>query len=143
MKICTKCKTEKEYSEFRVRGNGYNSWCKECQRKDTRSRYQPKPKKKKVTKSKEEIKLAAKKRMLKHRYNITYEEYTQMYDNHNKRCAICKTKKKLGGHSGLYVDHNHETNEVRGLLCTKCNSAIGKLKENKEILLEVIKYLKL
>jgi DNA-directed RNA polymerase subunit RPC12/RpoP len=66
-----------------------------------------------------------------------------MYDNQNGKCAICKKDYQLGGSKGLFVDHDHETKEVRGLLCRKCNSAIGQLEECKEILIEAIRYLKL
>ena len=141
MKKCTKCNEPKEESNFRVRGNGYHSWCKECESKASNSRYTPKERKSKVLKSNEEVKVAAKRRMLKYRYNITLEEYEEMYIKQNKKCAICKDNYELGGHKGLFVDHDHETMKVRGLLCRKCNSAIGQLNESRDILIEAVKYL--
>ena len=141
MKKCTKCETEKEITEFRPRGNSLFSWCNECEKIASKARYTPRDKKPIIVKSKEEIALAAKVRMLKHRYNLTLEEYEMMYINQNGKCAICKVGYELGGTKGLFVDHDHETMEVRGLLCRKCNSAIGQLNECKNILSEAIKYL--
>lgn len=42
----------------------------------------------------------------------------------------------------LYIDHCHKTNQVRGLLCFSCNSALGHFKDNVESLKKAIKYLK-
>lgn len=86
-------------------------------------------------------KLNALKRMLKNRYGIAYETYTQMYENQKGRCGICKSHLSLGGYSGLYVDHNHITGKVRGLLCPCCNSALGKFKESETIMQNAIDYL--
>lgn len=51
-------------------------------------------------------------------------------------CQICKRKDKI------YLDHCHHTNSVRGFLCQCCNSAIGGFKDNRELLLSAITYLK-
>ena len=79
--------------------------------------------------------------MLKYRYNLTYDEYKDIYNNQKGKCAICGTEKILGTKKGLLVDHDHNTNKIRGLLCTDCNSGIGKLKENIQILQNSITYL--
>lgn len=142
---CTKCGELKNETQFRPRPKlkrGYNSWCRECENLETRKKYKPKPKKV-VIKDNEYTKLNNLKRMLKHRYNLEYSDYLLMYEQQNKCCAICNEPKELGGHKGLQVDHSHETNEVRGLLCRNCNVAIGYLKENKEIILNIINYLNL
>ncbi len=85
--------------------------------------------------------LKAKSRMLKHRYGISIEDYNIMYENQNGACGICNEQRHLGTDNGLYVDHNHKTGAVRGLLCPNCNAAIGKLKESQELLLSAIQYL--
>lgn len=89
----------------------------------------------------EEIKVQAKGRMLKHRYNLSLEEYTELYNIQNKKCAICKNNLHLGTKNGLYVDHDHNTNEVRGLLCPNCNTGLGKFKDSETILQNAIDYL--
>lgn len=53
------------------------------------------------------------------------------------RCAICNKEMKQ-----VNVDHCHKTQEVRGLLCTACNTGIGKLKDDISVLESAIKYLK-
>lgn len=62
------------------------------------------------------------------RYGITKEEYDRMYEMQDGDCLIC------GEREGTCVDHNHETGEVRGLLCSQCNTAIGQLKDNPDIM---------
>lgn len=140
---CTKCKCDKDESEFRERpklNRGYHSWCKECESIANKARYVPTIKTERII-DEEKLKLEAKKRMLKHRYNLTYEDYVKMYEDQNKTCPICEKKFELGGRKGLYVDHCHTTNNVRGLLCTNCNSGIGKLGEDIRIFENAIKYL--
>jgi hypothetical protein len=72
----------------------------------------------------------------KERYGISLVEYQAMLDKQKNRCAICDIEEKL------VVDHNHKTNEVRGLLCHGCNCAIGLLKDDSTILQNAITYLK-
>lgn len=83
----------------------------------------------------------AKVRQLKYRYDLGYDEYTELYETQNHRCAICNRRFSLGGRKGLYVDHNHKTGKVRGLLCPACNSALGKFQDSVDILTKAIEYL--
>jgi hypothetical protein len=72
--------------------------------------------------------------------NMTYEKYLIMQQEQNNCCAICGVHRTFFKRE-LDVDHNHETGEVRGLLCTPCNSGIGKLKDSINMLEKAIKYL--
>ncbi len=67
-------------------------------------------------------------------YRITREEYLALVEKQGDRCAICLTTSKgswKGKPNDLWgVDHSHLTGKVRGLLCFKCNTAIGLLGEN-------------
>ena len=74
---------------------------------------------------------------LKRTFGITLDEYNVLFYQQNGKCAICKNESKRT----LCVDHNHETGEIRGLLCEGCNRGIGFLKESTEILQNAIKYL--
>ena len=68
------------------------------------------------------------------RYNITEEQYQQMLILQNVKCLICGKEHKDTS-KGLHIDHDHETNLIRGLLCSKCNTALGwyeKYKSNIE-----------
>lgn len=73
---------------------------------------------------------------LKSRYNINLNIYTEMYTRQNGKCDICKNS-----FDNLVVDHCHASTNVRGLLCNSCNSGIGFLKDNIEILNNAINYL--
>jgi hypothetical protein len=75
--------------------------------------------------------------VLKSRYGITMEEYYQMLETQNNKCAVCDNKAT----KTLDVDHDHETGRVRGLLCNNCNRGIGHLKDNPDILRRAISYL--
>lgn len=79
---------------------------------------------------------------LKNHFNMTLDDYDEMYRNQSGCCAICGTHQSELGRT-LCVDHNHITGEIRGLLCNDCNTAIGKLKtdEGIELLQKAIKYL--
>ena len=82
-------------------------------------------------------------------YNVTREQYEEMFKSQDGRCAICGNPPKEGG-KGLHVDHDHGCCPggkscgkcVRGLLCSSCNTAIGLLKDNPELLTAAIDYLK-
>lgn len=74
---------------------------------------------------------------LKFNYGIDIVEYERLFDLQGGVCAICN----LGVMGNLSVDHDHETGEVRGLLCDKCNEGIGCLKEDPGILLKAVEYL--
>jgi len=74
------------------------------------------------------------------KYGITEQGYNNMFAGQDGSCAICGTHQS-GLKEPLHVDHNHVTGEVRGLLCKSCNTGIGLLKENEEILRKAIDYL--
>ena len=74
----------------------------------------------------------------KERYGITEEQYTEMYNSQNGKCAICG-KEETATHNTsnkvlkLAVDHCHTTGKVRELLCQKCNRGIGKFDEDPDL----------
>ena len=63
-------------------------------------------------------------------------DYDSMLLAQESKCLICQEEKLL------VVDHCHTEGTVRGLLCHSCNTALGKFKDNVEILERAIKYLK-
>ena len=77
---------------------------------------------------------------LKHRYNLTLDHYNQLLYEQGFKCKICeKSVRDVDG--PLAVDHDHNTGEIRGLLCSGCNTGIGLLKEDPTILAKAIIYL--
>lgn len=86
-------------------------------------------------------------RTLKHQYGITLEEYNKMLEKQQGVCVICKESEKIidkftGKAKRLAVDHCHKTNIVRGLLCQPCNTALGKFKDNPEIIERAANYVR-
>lgn len=61
----------------------------------------------------------------RHRYGITVEDYNRMFAEQGGRCGICGSDKS--GRNGYHfaVDHCHNTGQVRGLLCIRCNASLG------------------
>lgn len=57
------------------------------------------------------------------------------------RCAICRRTEEETKRM-FHADHNHETGKLRGLLCSDCNTGIGLLRENEEVLTAAIEYLR-
>ena len=72
---------------------------------------------------------------LKYKYGITIDDYEVMLSKQDGKCEICKDEAKL------VVDHNHTTSEVRALLCPMCNLAVGHIRENSTVALNMALYL--
>lgn len=76
---------------------------------------------------------------LKRYFGITIDEYNQLFDTQDGKCAICSNPTEKD--KNLSIDHNHITGKTRGLLCSKCNFALGLVNEDISILQNMIKYL--
>jgi hypothetical protein len=68
---------------------------------------------------------------IKYNYNLTEEEYEAL----PKACEVC------GNTENLCIDHDHITGKVRGVLCSRCNSALGLLGDSKEVILKLASYI--
>lgn len=69
------------------------------------------------------------------KYKISPDRYAQMWIDQDGDCAIC------GEHRELVVDHCHDTGRVRGLLCHRCNVALGWMNDQPENLRRAASYL--
>lgn len=115
-KRCTKCKDILDLTihNFSPSSNpsGWSSHCKPCrseQKTDPETNYY---------------------RHIKHKYGLTKERYQHMFKVQGGRCAICLDPAR----SRLYVDHCHDSGDVRGLLCHSCNTGLGAFKDDIHIL---------
>lgn len=76
------------------------------------------------------------------KYGLTKHDYEKLLAFQKGRCAICnRLPLEVSTRENLVVDHDHETNKVRGLLCHVCNAAIGLLQDRIDILLAAADYL--
>lgn len=77
------------------------------------------------------------------RYGITLAEMEVAFVNQDGRCPICQRELVLERHmsNSCHIDHDHNTGQVRGLLCGKCNRGIGLLSDNPNLLRAAADYL--
>lgn len=76
---------------------------------------------------------------MRQKYGISASDYYEMLDLQNGGCAICKTPPRDGRR--LDIDHCHDTGVIRGLLCNRCNQALGLLSSDVSRLVTAIEYL--
>jgi Autographiviridae endonuclease VII len=125
--------------------DGYKAYCKKCQVDYSRvhNRNNPVQSKAKrqrwIERNPEAHKKMCRKGSLKRLYNMTLEDYDRMFAEQGGLCKMCRLPETARKH--LHVDHCHETNVVRGLLCTTCNTGIGSLRHSVTLLGRGIKYL--
>ncbi len=74
-------------------------------------------------------------RRLKQKYNISPQQLEQLIISRGGKCWLCGEKKRL------FIDHNHVTGQVRGLLCPICNTLLGHLEKHPEMLGAIPTYL--
>lgn len=128
-KECPDCKMIKSKDEFYKipsRSDGLAQRCVECSRRAKRVEYV-------------KYKNKYKDNDLRKRYGITLEDYMTLIDLQDGLCAICRSPSDTN--FALCVDHNHQTGEVRGLLCNRCNRALGMFGDDINVLIEAIIYL--
>lgn len=129
LRKCGTCNQVKSIAYFGINkytSHGINTTCKTCRR--VRNRL---------------IKL-------KLYYNITADQLQDLFNLQEGLCAICHSKISLFARKTnnltipqAVIDHCHETDKIRGLLCNNCNRAIGLFQDNIQILISAAKYLKL
>jgi len=78
------------------------------------------------------------------KYGITPEEYLEMLNTQDGKCSICGNKEAgvlNNTLKRLAIDHDHETGQIRDLLCSKCNTALGLLNEDLDLIYKFINYI--
>ncbi len=76
---------------------------------------------------------------LKRKYGLTIEQYDGLLAEQGGGCAICSRKPRPD--ISLHVDHDHETGQVRGILCFRCNNALGDFDDDPPLLQQALGYL--
>ena len=91
--------------------------------------------------NREKRRLYNQKTNLKRYYGMTLADYESLLAAQGGKCAICEREQNCSLHKRLYVDHDHKTMTIRGLLCYRCNAALGQLGDCVEGLQKGINYL--
>lgn len=130
-KRCPTCKSVKPRSDYGVRRNGYSrAECRACELAAWKQWRRDNP---------EKVVRHQRRADLWLRFSITIEQYEQMRSAQEGVCAICK---KPPHRLNLDVDHDHATNTLRDLLCSRCNILLGGANDSIELLLKAAEYLK-
>jgi hypothetical protein len=123
MKTCSKCDETKPFEQFPRRNtkSGYRGVCKECRNNEKKKQYKPGQRR--------DLHLRA-------TYGITLEQFDRLLEDQHGKCANTECR-----NDATVVDHNHQTGEVRGLLCNGCNTAAGLAQDNPIVLRGLANYL--
>jgi hypothetical protein len=145
-KLCPNCKELLSVSAFNKsnRRDGFQTYCRACHNKMQRKKYAEDPAAKvkrqlRANRRKERDPFVARKAELKRLYGITFDDYIKMFIQQGEVCAICKNKCKTK--KMLSVDHDHKTGKIRGLLCNRCNAALGMLRDDPTIIKRALYYI--
>ena len=136
-KTCPKCGEHKSAAEFAVNLRGPRkgllvAYCKQCNLAQQAKRR---------AKDKTIYERVERNSKYKRQYGITVDDYNRMLTAQNDGCGICGVKTPGNRTKHFHVDHCHSTGKVRGLLCHKCNRALGLFDDNVDVLLQAAKYL--
>lgn len=153
-KSCSRCGQERTRDQFYAHpktADGLGAWCKPCYAATYKAE---KPERLARQKARREadlptaliyVRAANKKHYAKNRaailgkrYGVSAEQHTEMVRRAKGRCSICNEPPTK---QGLCVDHDHTTGAVRGLLCAKCNAALGQFNDDPARLASAIVYL--
>ena len=135
MKECTKCGQSKELVDFEKRKSspdGRTGVCKKCKAKGRQLNYIATPRVRYGS---------ARDAYLRRTYGITQVEEQALHADQLGCCKICGIEEKYTSGQKLCVDHDHDSGAVRGLLCSKCNAAIGLLQDSSEFTIKATTYL--
>ena len=168
MEIVMKCKTcGEEYEDLKLyfdkhktTRSGFNTECKICVSKRRKIHYINN--REKIIKDRKEYKIKNREKVLKCQrdysknnkekrrashirceYKVEEIYIQELMNIQSGCCEICGQSLVYPNSRRSYdIDHNHKTGEVRSLLCSKCNTAIGLLQEDITIAESIVKYLK-
>jgi hypothetical protein len=163
-KICNRCKQDLDITEFhkdRREKDGRRSYCKHCNRAYKKNTFEAMLIGNKQCSVCGEIKpiiefpknryskdgrgagckhcdyLRGKNSRYNKQYGISLDEYSVWYRKQGGKCSICERVQNI-----LVVDHHHKTGKVRGLLCSNCNTGIGLLQDDSNIMQKATNYIR-
>lgn len=162
MKPCRKCGNIKPLSEFHIareNKDGHRNECKDCWKKICKARYaqnrdeyiartqkwrEDNPEKyeewrrRNREENRERIAAVNRRAYLQRKYGLSPDDFEFLVVAQGGKCRICEAAEG----EKLHVDHHHDSGLVRGLLCGKCNKAIGLLDEDPQLFEAATSYLR-
>jgi len=154
---CKKCGELKPASEFyrsRTIKRGFDTYCKVCRQGICKAWEKANPEKVTAMRRRGYLKRekgnpVIRRRMKKYlrnynlfrKYGITKEEFDRLVFLQANRCALCDNEFTGVGYMKPAVDHDHETGAIRGLLCKRCNLALGQLGDTLAGVMRAVEYL--
>lgn len=115
-KVCSICNQEQPLEQFsanRRKADGYRNYCRACQQSAQQARL----------------------------YGITQAQKEEMLEAQGKVCAICGADSP--GKTRWHTDHCHDSLKVRGILCVRCNTALGLAKDDPTLLRTMAAYIEM
>jgi hypothetical protein len=137
-KVCAKCKKElplvcfSKHCRFK---DGLRTRCKECESEDAKER-----RRQALQEDYEGTREKERASNLQRMFKISIEFWKKKAEAQDNKCAICNKECITG--KRLAVDHDHETGEVRDLLCNNCNQGLGKFQDSPQLLEKAAEYLR-
>ena len=127
MRTCTKCGETKPETEYYKTGKGHkrHGSCKVCYKAN-------------VAKNKDPVRIRD--LSLQKAYGITSKDYSEILESQGGVCDSCKRPPPNQRKKFLAVDHDHQTGQVRGLLCDNCNRALGLLGDDAQTISNLLAY---
>jgi hypothetical protein len=129
--------------------DGLSGYCKQCEKKRASDWRSKNPNyKKRAAKTDAEWtknnKWRIRSKVVTRQYGLSPEDLKNLFDIQNGCCAICEKQFDKLPNTGTSpnIDHCHETNRVRGILCMNCNNALGKFEDNEQGILKALRYLR-
>jgi hypothetical protein len=151
-KRCTGCGEVKPIEQFGRRRDAMHrsrrSRCKSCENQVAREHYARErevilaglPERRRGRR--EALRLIERRSHFKRIYGLSFEQYDWLLLQQEGRCAICRSETPSGPGKRFVVDHDPGTGRVRGLLCSRCNTALGLLHDDIARLQAAIRYLR-
>ena len=118
-KRCPDCgivKSSEEFWKDNKKAHGMGSYCKPCSKERNHFYYVEKF------------------------YGMKHADWMEMFNDQDGRCKVCSTPQSQLKQR-LCVEHCHDTMRIRGLVCKPCNTALGLLNDNPELLRKAAEYL--
>lgn len=150
MKTCSKCNLELPADRFYSKGRQ----CKSCRNEYSREYFKKNPEaakkrleavKKWAINNPEAYAERQRRGHLRRFWNMTLEQYNEIFEKQGGVCAICKkpelSTRGRANNQSLAVDHDHETGKIRELLCMDCNQTIGRFNDDPSWFIAASEYL--